>query len=367
MNKKYIIFALTSFAGSFLFLILLFLCADLFINNHLGELAVYNYRGYRGPVLGTKSSNEVRIITLGGSTTLGYGVKYKYSWPSLLERNLNDHFVPQGKFFKVINVAYNNEGAYAFSFNLKDFKYLDYDIAIFYSGYNDLGGVNNTLYRQSSPIFRLFGYMPILPTYLNEKANDILYGGDGKGHPAARGKKTTFKPNILEKTQAETLKLGLKVFRSLEKQLQRFSKIQHEQAIQGKDYWHNYKHNVKKAIDLTLSMRKKAIFVTQPYMGESQVDQQTSTKKMFDKEYSGNRSFYYANLLNAVDLKNQDLSYDGMHLTPKGNYIIAKELEKKMINFISDLTNIPQKSVEKIIEEAKPSINNIDNSITIYE
>ena len=42
----------------------------------------------------------------------------------------------------VLNLGFNNEGAYSFKYTLKDYDYLDYDEVVLYSGYNDLSGEN---------------------------------------------------------------------------------------------------------------------------------------------------------------------------------------------------------------------------------
>ena len=40
--------------------------------------------------------------------------------------------------YTVVNLAYNNEGAYSFTFTMKDYGYLDHDLVCLYEGYNDL-------------------------------------------------------------------------------------------------------------------------------------------------------------------------------------------------------------------------------------
>lgn len=72
---------------------------------------------------------------LGGSTVFGYGVSWNESIPALLEARLREK--PGGRPVSVVNLGYNNEGAYAFVPNLEDFSYLDYDVIVLYEGYND--------------------------------------------------------------------------------------------------------------------------------------------------------------------------------------------------------------------------------------
>ena len=83
---------------------------------------------------------------LGGSTVFGYGVAWNESIPAQLEPRLQARL---GRPVTVVNLGFNNEGAYAFVPNLEDFAYLDYDVIVLYEGYNDLPGdegVNRSVY-----------------------------------------------------------------------------------------------------------------------------------------------------------------------------------------------------------------------------
>jgi hypothetical protein len=81
---------------------------------------------------------------------------------------------------RVINLGFNNEGAFAFLPTLQDFRYLDYDIVCLYEGYNDLPGdegPNTAVFRHESPIFRLTGLFP-----------DSAGRAQGEGHVAPDGR-----------------------------------------------------------------------------------------------------------------------------------------------------------------------------------
>lgn len=73
-RRKFAAFAVSAvaiaIAGSFLAL----LAADLYIHRKCEQSAGMNIWGYRGPVLGRKQPNEIRVAALGGSTALGYGL-----------------------------------------------------------------------------------------------------------------------------------------------------------------------------------------------------------------------------------------------------------------------------------------------------
>ena len=143
-----------------------------------------------------------------------------------LERVLNG-----SRPFSVVNLGFNNEGAYSFLPTLRDFKYLDYDVVILYEGYNDMPGdegPNTSVFRHNSAVFRLTGYFPILPLYLDEKAMMFRYGGDlSAAYAAQRGDtpKTVFKPNLIDRTSATAIDTVAKAANSLGAQLGRLSKV----------------------------------------------------------------------------------------------------------------------------------------------
>ena len=107
-----------------------------------------------------KQPGELRVVMLGGSTVFGYGVAWEESIAPQLEARLREKL---NRPVTVVNLGFNNEGAYAFVPNLEDFAYLDYDVIVLYEGYNDLPGdegVNRSVYRRDSAIYRDHRLLP---------------------------------------------------------------------------------------------------------------------------------------------------------------------------------------------------------------
>jgi hypothetical protein len=180
------------------------LAADLYAHHRAESSAGLNRWGYRGPVVPGKQAGEVRIVMVGGSTVFGYGGRWHEAAPALLEEELRK--ARPGTPITVVNLGYNNEGAFAALPTLEDYRFLDYDIVILYHGYNDRAGdaaVNTQVYRRQSAVFRLTGYSPILPLVLQEKAIVLRNGGLQKGS-AADGK-PVFKPNLAARASATAL------------------------------------------------------------------------------------------------------------------------------------------------------------------
>lgn len=64
---------------------------------------VSDFQLYRKPFSIQKKLGVVRILTIGGSTTYGFGLRGDQAWPSRLESKLNKNFPEK---FEVINLAY---------------------------------------------------------------------------------------------------------------------------------------------------------------------------------------------------------------------------------------------------------------------
>src|SRR4029079_19632291 len=125
--------------------------------------------------------------------------------------------------YSVVNLGYNNEGAFSFAFTLKDYESLQYDLACLYEGYNDMMAdprrPNVSVFRHDSPVFRLTGYLPIFPIIFKEKAAMMLSGGDATALYRSDDGKTRFRPGLHVRTTAEVLRVTANVGQSLERQL----------------------------------------------------------------------------------------------------------------------------------------------------
>lgn len=322
----------------FIFLVTLLLSIDLYCHKKFLNSAGLNLKGYRGKVVGKKSNDEIRIAMIGGSTVLGYGVKYYQALPPRLESELQKYCDSCGhnnKKITVLNLAYNNEGAYAYYYNLNDFFYLDYDFVIDYSGYNDIGIGNKTVYRHSNPIFRIFGYMPILPLLASEKI--MIIQSNGHLEDAYWGRKTVFKLGTKDKIKIAALDNFLKAYNNLEKPLNNLRKMRNldfDVEELKKDKWAWYKHFMRKTIYFCLEKNKKIIIITAPYLADAHRDQQNSLRNMIFQLYKDNKDVLYLNLGEAISLENEELCSDGVHLTPKGCQVMAEIIAKNIGDYI---------------------------------
>jgi hypothetical protein len=338
-------FAVTAMTLSAAGALVLLLVADLIVHQRAERSAGLNRWGYRGPVVRSKRASELRAVMLGGSTVFGYGVQWEQSIPAQLEGALN-HTRP----FSVVNLGFNNEGAYAFLPTLRDFAYLDYDVAILYEGYNDIPGdegPNTSLFRHDSAVFRLTGYFPILPMYLDEKAKMLRYGGSlDAAYAAQRGEqpKTVFRPNLVDRTSATAIDTVAKMTNSLGDQLGRLATTQAPAYARvstiGCSYpWVNYCDSIHAAVRYVIGLGKRVIVVGQPRMTDTVMAQHSAQQAMLGRmirgEFGSDPRVSYVDLGNVVDLHDTRVTFDAMHLNADGNRAVAGALAPHVLQLVA--------------------------------
>jgi hypothetical protein len=349
-RRKRIVFALAAIAGSVVAVLATLLAVDIYLHTKYQTSAGFNVWGYRGPSAGRKPKSEYRVVMVGGSSAFGYGVTWEQAIPAQLEQRLAKT-ARAGQTFKVINLGYNNEGAYSFTFTLKDYDYLQYDLACLYEGYNDLTGdprgPNVSVFRHESPVFRLTGYLPIFPIVFKEKAAAMLNGGD-PGALYRSDSKTVFRPGAATTVTAGVLRTVGEVGQTLERQLGRVTeepawRIDAPDATGCKYPWGQYCRSVSNAIVLALQRKKQVLFVTQPYESVSpyvrsrHIEQQREARAMIERQFGRDPRVRIVDLGDAVDLTDPSFSFDRMHLTAAGNALLADRLVAPVIDMASRL------------------------------
>ncbi len=328
-RKRYAAYAIVSLVASSLVCVLLLFAVDLWLHKRYEKRWGLNVWGYRGDVVGRKRADEFRLVVLGGSTALGFGLPAEQGFPAQLQRLVTDRR-SAGRPVSVVNLGYNAEGAYSFAYTLRDYDYLTYDAALLYTGVNDVGPPNLRVFRHESGVFRLTGYYFMLPQVLRERALFIRYRGDLDA--AVRGDKIAFTPNAGERTVAAALETAAKITRSIEAQLAQHEA--HGNAAAGDTgcgpRWDFYCAAVARAVEDTLARGRRILVVSEPYVTEIQGTQQQALVGMLQRRFA-DRRFFHVDLGRAVDLNDPALSFDGVHLTPRGNRIIAADLLEPVI------------------------------------
>jgi len=344
VTSRRLMFAAAAAAIAFVLAFCALLAVDVYLHSKYERSAGFNVWGYRGSAVGRKRPGEYRIVMLGGSSAYGYGVTWDLAIPARLERDLQGRGAA-GRTFRVVNLGYNNEGAYSFTFTMKDYDYLRYDLVCLYEGYNDLMAderrPNVQVFRHDSPIFRLTGYLPIFPIIFKEKAAAMLAGGD-PGALYRAETKTVFRPGLAARAAASVLSATGDAGQAVERQLDRVSaesphRVGDVSGTGCRPPWGQYCRAVADAIDLARARGRDVLFVTQPYerIDEASharhVDQQREAMAMIERRYGADPHVAAVNLGEAIDLRDAALSFDGMHLTAEGNARIAARLVEPVL------------------------------------
>ncbi len=341
LNQRRWIFTAVAVAVAVAMTTATLLSVDVYLHGRYERSAGFNVWGYRGATAGRKKPGEYRIVVLGGSAAYGYGVGADDAIPAVLQQMLRMR--TPSPLFTVVNLAYNNEGAYSFKTTLQDYRWLDYDLAFLYEGYNDLSDRSNVqVFRHDSPIFRLTGYMPIFPIIFKEKASAMLHGGDVGAMYRQDDNKTVFHSSLATKAEAGVLEATASVAKSLETQLGRVSTepIHHvdDRVASGcSRQWEAYCQSVASAVEFVRAEGKQVMVGTQPYLTVSQrvhdthFSQQSSLRAMMMRRFGADAAVAYIDLGDRLNLSDRNVSFDHMHLTVEGNQQIAGALVDPVI------------------------------------
>jgi len=335
VRRRYVIFALSALLLATLVPVGALLGVDIYLHTKFQKSAGYNIWGYRGPLAPRKRPGQYRVAILGGSAAYGYGANWDEAIPAVLERDLAQQ--PGREPVSVVNLGYNNEGAYSFVFTLRDYLWLDYDLAVLYEGYNDMMAdprrPNVQVFRHESPVYRLTGYLPIFPIIFREKAAVLLTGNIGSMY--LDDKRTVFRPGLTTRSAAEALSVAANVGQSLERQLGRVTAEPSRQVTDVASTgcrmpWQEYCRSTLVAVEFALEHGKQVLVVGQPhpltFLRDRHVAQQGEVAAMLQRRYAGDPRVQYLDLGDTVDLSDPQRSFDTMHLTAAGNTIVAAAL-----------------------------------------
>jgi len=319
--------------------------ADVYLHRKYQTSAGYNVWGYRGPAVGRKREGSVRLVVVGGSTAYGYGVRWDQAIPARLNRKLDGR---SARPIDVVNLGYNNEGAYSMRFTLSDYAYLQYDLAVLYEGYNDLNQPpekpNLSAFRRDSPVFRSTGYLPIFPMIFKEKAAAMLHGGDA-GALYRESDKTVFRPSLAQRAAAGALNATAGFGQSVERQLDAMTAEPPRQVVDANAMgclprWRSYCRSMYEAVDYAVGAGKRVLVVGQPLLTDKNdrrrhAEQQRELEGMMSRFFGGNPRVRYFGLGTVLDLDDPAMSFDRMHLTPEGNERAAEALVVPILDVLS--------------------------------
>lgn len=345
---KSVAFAMTAMVLSVAVVTAVLLALDLYAHDRVERSAGLNWRGFRGPAVGRKQPGELRVAMLGGSTVFGYGVRWEETIPAALERTLRAQM--PNRQVTVVNLGLIGEGAYSFLPNLQDFEDLQFDVVCLYEGYNDLLGdrrPNVDLIRHESTVFRLTGYFPVLPLVIWEKIMALRFGTVDAAYEKDRADqreelgRAVFSPNAAQRTSAAALKAASDFSRALGRQLKRLADEEPSKEASGKSGcaapWAHYCDFTYAAVEYSTTRGRGVVVAAQPLLvtepgRERQTSQQRALADLAAREFSMNPRIRFVDLSSAIDVSDPKYAFDGMHLTPEGNVVIAQALLEPVLS-----------------------------------
>jgi lysophospholipase L1-like esterase len=322
-RRRQLLFGLVTATLAIVVMVGVLLAADLWAHRRAERTAGVNRHGYRGAIVSAKRDGEWRLAMLGGSTVFGYGVFANESLPAQLEAALRD----RGLSAAVVNLGFNSEGAYAFAPTIRDYAALAPDVVILYEGYNDLlpEQPNRFLGRHGSLVFRATGYFPILPVVLRDKADAVARRGGGSKtvFGAAAGAVDALSRQIGRLTPAEAA--GSAKSSDMPTATTGASIASHR--------WDFYCESMARAIKTARDQQASVLVVSQPYISDSHVEQQQALRAAL-QQFQSDPRVAYVDGGRVIDLKNVRLAFDGMHLTPEGNHLMAGVLAAVLVQLV---------------------------------
>ena len=287
---------------------------DLRLHDRFEQVAGVNVQGYRGPIQPHRVPGERRLLLVGDSTAFGYGVAWTESFPSYLTNRLRverNRIVPN-RVVRLINAASIPGGAFAFRYAIRDFKYVVPDIIVVDAGYDALCDEctgDRRVWRHESALFLATGYMPMLPLYLQEKGVILANAPSGArrliGHVfgfAARAIAAADRPPRPDAPLDAVLDVGCG------------------------PRWTAYCAAIQVAVTDALSYAKGVVVITPPFASDRHREQQQAMAEMLRREFGRDGRVVYLDHGTAVDLHDPELSFDGVHLTSRGNQHLAESL-----------------------------------------
>ena len=149
------------------------IAADMRAHFRVQDLGGVNVWGYRGPVLNQRRPREIRIALLGGDLAYGWGVAAAETLPYFVRRLVSldvSHEEPPVA-VTAVNLAARGLRAEEIPSWLDHFAYLQPDVVcVLPDAASHATDAVRYLPDRSSPVFRAFGYSPILPLVVEEKA-----------------------------------------------------------------------------------------------------------------------------------------------------------------------------------------------------
>jgi lysophospholipase L1-like esterase len=265
----------------------------------------YNTEGYRAEQLEEKKAGECRVACFGGSTTFGFWVEADEAWPAQLNKDLQNKGT-----YSVVNLGANNQGIYGISYDIKNYEYLNYDMAIIYNGETDRDPriLSDFNFRGDDLFFEAFGYKTILGFYIKEALR--------RATPVEQKDSV---PVFQKEIPAVAMKNKVSAYYSA------FDNEAKKMGNKGEFPYQLYIAQLDEVLTYLTDKKIRTVLVCQP--GAYPSVQQQKVRQLLQAKYFN--KVEYINLSELFPDINK-VSFDGMHLTKEGNGLVAAALRDSL-------------------------------------
>lgn len=165
--------------------LMLLIVADQVAHKRVQAMAGVNSWGYRGLVMPTKATGEIRIAVVGGDHGFGWGVAPKETTTAYLRGVVERRLAAGGvsTTTTAMNLSALGLPAPAYADRIAHYAYLAPDVICLYIDLTDRDE-GATLPPSDSAIAALTGYVPMLPLLLRDKGQAMTMAGNGAGGSA---------------------------------------------------------------------------------------------------------------------------------------------------------------------------------------
>jgi hypothetical protein len=252
-----------------------------------------NQWGYRGEARGLKLPGEFRVAVVGGSSAFEVGMDYGSTAAGQIYIELRAAGAPRRQEYSVVNLSEPRAGVRDYVDALRDYSYLRPDLVCIYDGYDTLDGAPPHGRRRST-IFRVAGYLPLLPARLLGTPA-WLSDGDGGVAPVLAGESGS------DVSCSET----------------------------SQSYCDGMAETVRAGLERGYAM----MVVSPPSVSARHAAQQRSLGALLERRFGSVERFMYIDLGSVMDMADRENSPDGVHRTDVGNHIVGQRIASNILRW----------------------------------
>jgi hypothetical protein len=254
----------------------------------------WNQWGYRHDAYASREPGERRVAILGGSSAYEAGRSFGLTMAGQLFIELRQSGAPVRQAYSVVNLSQPRAGADTFIRTLRDYAYLDPDVVCIVDGYDTLMGTPPHG-RDRSLVFRMTGYLPLLPARLLGRPG-WLSDPDGGIADALRDDRGDRDAASCTAAPAAA-----------------------------------YCAAIVDTARLALNDRRAVVIVLLPTVSRRHGLLQRSLAEWLARAYAGNPRVLTLDLGHTIELSNSVHSPDGIHRTDVGNHVVAQRIAQAIV------------------------------------